>query len=63
MPNASDTDIRVGGHSARHTGKGRTSDRLMSRPDLKRADSAAPAVRPNEPVQGGWQSPVKEDRR
>jgi hypothetical protein len=52
-----------GKHIARHVGKGRTSNRLMSRTDLKRADSAAPAVKPNEPVQGGWQSPVKEDRR
>jgi hypothetical protein len=37
-----DEPLSRGGHVARHSGKGRTSSRLMNRPDLKRADSAAP---------------------
>lgn len=51
-------DIRAPrGHVARY-GKGA----LRRRSPVVRQDTAQP-VAPNEPVQGGWQSPVKEDRR
>jgi hypothetical protein len=56
-----------GKHISRHAGRGWTPLALRkgnaAQPPLPRRDAAAPAVKPNEPVQGGWQSPVKEDRR
>lgn len=56
MPSGKNTDIKPlvgGGYVARHVGKG------ARRRPLVREDTAAQ----NEPVQGGWQSPVTEDRR